>query len=625
MKTLLLTLCLLTAGLQNFAQQASWNGKFDNKADLLLYESKDGKYIIGTTKRDISVLDGTTGKSIWTNSFQAIADVKSCENQYFLEEAGVLFLSDKRLGKDNILCIDISDGKLLWKTDRFEGVHIGSIVYFHDLNSFAIITKKGLVTLEARTGEQLWELPRFTGSLADWEYLPAKNELVLLNFKTNFGALLSGFRNQLMKVNAQTGELLWESAYTGVVPTKFVTGSILAEMKIKDNRIFCLINGMQVFDLGTGNKLWEADFDLYDQKVQLGGEAYFYGGIAEPLVDGSDVYLVRFKHGSGKVFIEKRDLDNGEVAWTQKLDSKPDAIPSMVVSNGKLILQLGGYINIQGRDNNGTYSRYKWAGPYRLEAYDTAQGTLAWKTDKLKNRITTPLKVDNQIFVADDKHLYIIDPTTGATKSEKKLNALGTGDALTIYRTNSGVGLLGEKGFALVKPDLSPVFKVKMKEPYSFCPLRGETLLLMNKDEIRAIDLRDGKPKLTYKKEKSYKYIFDVGYILKHKSTDTIGDAIVDINRGGSPISPAIARKLVSAFATPPRTVSADAHLALLTPREREILQWLTRGFRYKEIAGRLFISEETVRTHIRNLYEKLQVQSRTEAINKIYGHPDAQ
>jgi DNA-binding NarL/FixJ family response regulator len=55
-----------------------------------------------------------------------------------------------------------------------------------------------------------------------------------------------------------------------------------------------------------------------------------------------------------------------------------------------------------------------------------------------------------------------------------------------------------------------------------------------------------------------------------------------------------------------------------LSAREKEILDYLSKGFRYKEIAAELFISIETVRTHIRNIYEKLQVNSRTEALNKI-------
>lgn len=110
-----------------------------------------------------------------------------------------------------------------------------------------------------------------------------------------------------------------------------------------------------------------------------------------------------------------------------------------------------------------------------------------------------------------------------------------------------------------------------------------------------------------------------VGYILKHKATEQIAESIKDVYRGGSPISPAIARKLVEGFR---RSGPSKSELEKLTKREREILHLLSTGDRYKEIAAQLFISEETVRSHVRNLYEKLQVQSRTEAVNKIYGSP---
>lgn len=106
-----------------------------------------------------------------------------------------------------------------------------------------------------------------------------------------------------------------------------------------------------------------------------------------------------------------------------------------------------------------------------------------------------------------------------------------------------------------------------------------------------------------------------VGYILKHRAAEDISAAVLEVAGGGSPISPGIARKLVRFFQPEPV-------LELLSKREKEILELLTQGFRYKEIADQLFISQETVRTHVRNLYEKLQVQSRTEAINKVYGRP---
>ncbi len=105
------------------------------------------------------------------------------------------------------------------------------------------------------------------------------------------------------------------------------------------------------------------------------------------------------------------------------------------------------------------------------------------------------------------------------------------------------------------------------------------------------------------------------GYILKKSATVELLNAIKDIYNGGSPMSSQIARKVVLSFQE--QKISDESQK--LTPREQEILNYLAMGYRYKEIANKLFISVETVRTHIRNIYEKLHVNSRTEAILKIF------
>jgi DNA-binding NarL/FixJ family response regulator len=105
------------------------------------------------------------------------------------------------------------------------------------------------------------------------------------------------------------------------------------------------------------------------------------------------------------------------------------------------------------------------------------------------------------------------------------------------------------------------------------------------------------------------------GYIIKNSPAEKIIESIVDIRNGGSPMSAGIARKVVQAFKQPEPQL--DEYNSL-TPREKEILAYLEDGLRYKEIAGKINLSVETVRTHIRNMYVKLQVQSRTEALNKV-------
>lgn len=88
----------------------------------------------------------------------------------------------------------------------------------------------------------------------------------------------------------------------------------------------------------------------------------------------------------------------------------------------------------------------------------------------------------------------------------------------------------------------------------------------------------------------------------------------MEVYYGGSPMSGQIARKVISSFQQKDSIDDSE----LLTQREKEILKSLAKGLRYKEIASDFNIGLETVRSHTRNIYEKLQVQSRTEAINKI-------
>lgn len=114
-----------------------------------------------------------------------------------------------------------------------------------------------------------------------------------------------------------------------------------------------------------------------------------------------------------------------------------------------------------------------------------------------------------------------------------------------------------------------------------------------------------------------------LGYILKTASADEIYNAIVELKDGGSPMSDGIARKVARFFREyhlPPlkETRHSSPKEALLSPREKEVMDLLAKGYRYKEIADTLFIAQETVRKHIHNIYKKLQVSSRTEAILKL-------
>ncbi len=106
------------------------------------------------------------------------------------------------------------------------------------------------------------------------------------------------------------------------------------------------------------------------------------------------------------------------------------------------------------------------------------------------------------------------------------------------------------------------------------------------------------------------------GYLLKHTSLPEIKEAIDVVLNGGSPMSPQIARKVITHFNTPEQP-SEDKADSGLTMREQEIVVGLVDGLSYKMIADRMDISIDTVRAHIRNIYKKLHVNSKAEVIAK--------
>ncbi|HBA34935.1 MAG TPA: DNA-binding response regulator [Gammaproteobacteria bacterium] len=116
------------------------------------------------------------------------------------------------------------------------------------------------------------------------------------------------------------------------------------------------------------------------------------------------------------------------------------------------------------------------------------------------------------------------------------------------------------------------------------------------------------------------------GYLLKDGPADYIGESIIDMLNGSSPISASIARHILKCFRhdaphlpegketkQPEKTPPAD--IPKLTKRETDVLEYITRGFTFNEVAGILNLSPHTVTSHIKHIYRKLEVKSRSEAV----------
>lgn len=105
------------------------------------------------------------------------------------------------------------------------------------------------------------------------------------------------------------------------------------------------------------------------------------------------------------------------------------------------------------------------------------------------------------------------------------------------------------------------------------------------------------------------------GYLLKKTQPAKLIEALQDVYNGGSPMSSTIARKVMTSFSS----LQVEQPVDQLSLREKEVLAMLGKGMQYKAIAASMSLSTETVRTHIRNIYEKLQVHSREDALRKAY------
>lgn len=105
------------------------------------------------------------------------------------------------------------------------------------------------------------------------------------------------------------------------------------------------------------------------------------------------------------------------------------------------------------------------------------------------------------------------------------------------------------------------------------------------------------------------------GYLLKRASADEILQAIQDVHRGGAPMSAYIARKVVQSFQRQTPSAKPDE---VLSKRESEVLDYVARGYSDKEVADALGLTPATVRSYLKNIYSKLHVHSRTQAILKV-------
>jgi hypothetical protein len=480
-----------TAGKKSGSLSTVWESEFDNKATRLAVTSGDGSMILGTDDNSATVLDGS-GKVIWSGDYKKITTNKTNKSEYqysiWKKGGGYLFLFDERsMGKDRVAVIDLATGKELWNSEEYQNLlpkgaaaeegtdqgELETVKYIDELDAFLISQKASIILIKANTGEKIWETNRFKGGVGKYIYNAAANEIIMCNFKpTGLGALFAGFKNQLVRINAKNGDIIWDATFTGVVEKELVTRRAIVDMWIKNDKVFLYMNGLSVYDYKTGQKLWEAvyenDMDGGSGIKLLGGgkRSKIYRTIAEPLFTENAVYLVLLGNRDRTKFVQKHDLATGKVLWTSEKITGAFSMPNIYKAGNRVVVQVGGKVQVQEYRLEQTGGGYGALGggsknwvPYiywdyrsqknSLLCLDDATGQTAWRSERFDKRITDFIvENDKTVFVGDGDQFYCYDIASGNQVYDVKHNDAKVGKASDVIDFGDQVVVLSEKGLA---------------------------------------------------------------------------------------------------------------------------------------------------------------------------------
>ena len=518
------------AGKKTGSFQTVWESEFSNKADRLALTNQDGSLIIGTDDNSASVLD-TEGKERWSGDYKKLSTNKlnSSEFQYVIrgEQGGFLFLFDARkLGKDKIAVLDLATGKELWNSEEYQDLlnkdehaaDIETVKYINELDAFIITQKGGIDLVKAKTGEKVWSTATFKGSVGKYIYDKEHKEILMLNYKpTGVAAFFSGFKNQLMRINALNGQVIWETEFRGTVEKKLITREPLVDLTIKDNTLFLWLDGLQAYELTSGKKLWDVAYENDISKTSkpiLGfgghGKKGIYGALADPVYTKDAVYLVVFGSGKSK-YVEKHDIHNGKLLWTSEKITGAYSMPHIYLASGKVMVQIGGKVEVQEisthRTSNGTETEYKIKMDYEgsskngVLALNDNDGQTTWRSEKFDKRITDLiLHEEKTVFVGDGDEFYSYDIASGKQLFDVKHSDAKIGKVIDVIDFGGDVVVLSENGLASYSKATGTrnYATEKLKDIDFFYVARGNYFLRSqngSKNTIYGVDMTNGNIK----------------------------------------------------------------------------------------------------------------------------------
>lgn len=469
MKNTIIAALMLAASV-TYAQKdmpVIWETKMDFKIEYT-GTGLENEVNYAASDKEISVFKNSDGSMVWTGKYKEIApNLRKIDELTPFWESDVIFLFDRKIGKDQIACVDLNTGKLLWTSEKYQDVSDENLVYIKEKDAFAISLKKGLIMINARTGEELWQTSLFSGVVGQYIYNEKDETMTIVNFQpSGLVALFSGFKNQIVRLDINSGKFLWEQNYIGRAERKVISREFLYELDVVDDKVLLRLNGLQTYDYKTGSPLWSAAFDFTPEgtaKKPSGKILAFgvYGAVANPVIVGNFVYVLDMSN-KRKQFVKKYDKNTGKLIWSSpEIKGGARAIPNMYVVNNRVVLQIGGNVEVQSKVQktttvNGvstttttTTISYENVKPNGIQAFDTENGAFVWESERFKKGITNMISNGDDILVCSGKAYYGLKAADGAEKFEVNVKADGVGFANRIIKHNENIVVVGAKGISI--------------------------------------------------------------------------------------------------------------------------------------------------------------------------------
>ncbi|MGB4974077.1 MAG: PQQ-binding-like beta-propeller repeat protein [Cyclobacteriaceae bacterium] len=513
-----------------------WSSKTESAANVYSCASPNGNYALTTSRTDMALIDGASGEQLWYAKFKDATNkvITNTNYQFVLWEANTLLLFDSKVGgNDRISGINLADGTMMWTLDGFQIPKDNiedAIAYIPEMKAFAFSLPKKTVMIDVKEGEMIWETEEFRGAIGRHIYLEDKGELVMINFLRNgLDTFVAGMDNvnAIAKLNVRTGDVIWKTQHQGFGGKKFITKERQGDLRIEGDRIFVIYNGIQVFDLASGNNVWSA---FYNESIKIlkepgnlkkglniGGGATggikgeTYDAIAEPLITGDAVYVV-LQEKDNKVrrkYIQKFDLASGKLLWTSEKINDAKALPRLALVDGVLVAQIGGLVNQQyrallnspgvGTSGGSEYwawvNEWVWVGKFGLKGFDTSSGANIWESEKFKGSITKMAVDEKNVYAASDKYFYSIQAKSGNENYQVDFKATKVGDPKFSYDIGEAVTIMGTKGVtAFNKSDGEALYSSEKIKNIERTYERGGKLYVQNdKDDLTLLDLETGE------------------------------------------------------------------------------------------------------------------------------------